>query len=254
MGLLKMPVDCSKAMNNYNEIALKAEFLRRLVRSRTIDANSIISSEYFIDGAARRADLAILSNSRLVGVEVKSEFDTLRRLDGQLKSYIGIFDEVLLLVAARHLDAALEIAPLSVGIYSATDRGRITRIRKPSKSDLIDNDREALLRALPKAKLLPLIGKPAGRMARRDIIDAASEIPTTALRSTFVATFANRYGPTSRAFWRQVENKTITVDDLALLSLFAEQRKSAEHARLERERMWERWAERRRPDEGLQAA
>ncbi len=72
------------------------------------DPNSSVDSTF-------RADLA-LANGRLVGFEIKSEKDSLKRWTSQMKAYLNVFDEVWLCVHGKHLESALTITPKKIGI------------------------------------------------------------------------------------------------------------------------------------------
>lgn len=79
-----------------------------------------------------RIDLAVV-NGRLHGYEIKSDRDTLERLDRQLEIYNQVLDRATLVVGERHLDAAKALLPGWWGllrISSGPDGPRFTTIRR----------------------------------------------------------------------------------------------------------------------------
>src|SRR3954452_15629375 len=68
-----------------------------------------------------RADVAVVG-PELVGYEIKSAADSLRRLPGQVAAFGRIFDMCWLVAATRHLDAAIGQIPSWWGIIEVADR------------------------------------------------------------------------------------------------------------------------------------
>lgn len=85
-----------------------------------------------------RADLA-LANGRLVGFEIKSGADSLKRWPSQCEGYFRVFDEVWLCTHGRHLEKALEITPRKAGILLIDDLGGIAMLRPAKKNDLVNS-------------------------------------------------------------------------------------------------------------------
>lgn len=87
---------------------VRAALVRRLLQSGvprgdirheiTLDTNSS-------DG---RADLVVLQDKRIAGVEIKSGSDNLNLLDSQLAAYQSAFDAVMVVSDMRHLDGVLD--------------------------------------------------------------------------------------------------------------------------------------------------
>ncbi|MEX8062818.1 sce7726 family protein [Acinetobacter baumannii] len=75
-----------------------------------------------------RADLA-LANGRLVGFEIKSQKDSLKRWTSQMMAYNNVFDEIWLCSHGKHLDRALDITDKHIGVLAVDDSGSITVVR-----------------------------------------------------------------------------------------------------------------------------
>jgi len=163
-----------------NEPQIKTAVLNQLRRAKRIDGSSIVTSELPLVGTGVRADLAFLAKKRMVGVEIKSDFDSLRRLRRQMDVYIHYFDLTILVLGE-------------------------TTSRKVDLVDYPDVEvwalREGKLKKVQGAKLRP---QPPDR-------------PISTL-------FHKRFVETSRRFWLHVNGRTITTEDLNLLSRYHDRR------------------------------
>lgn len=84
-----------------------------------------------------RADLA-LANGRLVGFEIKSGADNLKRWADQCQAYHRVFDEVWLCTHGKHLEKALPATPKETGILLVDDFGGLAVLRMAKRSKSID--------------------------------------------------------------------------------------------------------------------
>jgi hypothetical protein len=92
--------------------ALRARLARRYA---TTDPGTLIIDELPICRHAARADLAVINGS-LSGYEIKSDRDTLKRLEGQKDAYSRVFEYVTVVAAANHVDAVFQLVPSWWGI------------------------------------------------------------------------------------------------------------------------------------------
>jgi hypothetical protein len=76
-----------------------------------------------------KADIAILNDSATV-YEVKSERDSLSRLDRQMAAYPKVFARVYVIAADNHIASVMHAAPPEVGILRLSSRYRISSIRE----------------------------------------------------------------------------------------------------------------------------
>jgi len=63
-------------------------------------------------------------NGELHGFELKSERDTLARLEDQAELYSQVFDRMTLIIAKRHLEKAVPKIPRWWGIIAAQFQGK----------------------------------------------------------------------------------------------------------------------------------
>jgi len=198
---------------------IKATVLTHLRKAGDISSKSVVANEYAVGRTSVRADLAILQDE-FIGVEIKSQYDSLRRLPRQLSVYRQFFDRTILVVAERHLSAALQFELQGVELW-VTQGAKI----KPVWVDMSVFERRSLMELLTEAQRV----RWSGRMEGKD-------------RSAFVAEFNARFGPTSEAFWTALGRRRATADDLSLLSRFRDLRIGQQRLLVERAQNWSQWA------------
>jgi hypothetical protein len=76
-----------------------------------------------------KADLAILNGTSTV-YEVKSERDSLSRLERQVAAYSKVFARVYVIAASNHIDAVSGSVPEDIGILRLTRRHQISTLRE----------------------------------------------------------------------------------------------------------------------------
>lgn len=202
------------------EAHIKAAVLQKLREQGSITRRATIANEFAVGRSSVRADLAILG-SRFVGVEIKSERDSLRRLQRQLAVYKGHFDQTIVVLAARHLEAASQFVPQGVDIWRFDSDGSLHVLSEVS-SDVAPED-DAFTGLLTQAE--------AKRWSHLS--------PRMALHKAF----QEKYGPTSKAFWYEVARKKITSDHLRILSRFLIEREEERLWHEVRAAEWSRWEE-----------
>lgn len=105
------------------------------------DPETLVLDEFDLWYGSARVDIAVV-NGRIHGYEIKSDRDTLERLDGQMAVYNTVLDRVTIVVGARHLEGVLERVPEWWGVKLARQgpRGAVgfEEIRPPRKNPRVD--------------------------------------------------------------------------------------------------------------------
>ena len=209
-----------------SEPEIKAIVLNRLKEQGRIDRRSTLASEFCLGRTGVRADLAIRSD-RLIGVEIKSELDSLRRLPAQLSVYRAYFATSLLVVATRHLDGIASNDLTGVEVWECMTDGTVRTVRDGATGGLMAEPEWASLMT---------------QVERRRFL--AEE--TQASHEVFRAAFDYRFGMTSSQFWRAVGRRRIRADDLGLLSRFRDLRLTSAAMAEARNVEWAEFVERAR--------
>lgn len=110
---------------------LTANVLKEIIYSFLMnrDGNGIIGSEVMYGSSRRVADMVFISNSHSYAIEIKSEFDSTSRLEGQLAEYLALFDYVIIFSAPNHIKKIKTVIPDNVGLYSICENG-IEKLRQ----------------------------------------------------------------------------------------------------------------------------
>lgn len=101
------------------EAEIKFALINRLHSSGKVGDGDVVASELKVAGGARRADL-VLANGKLQAFEVKSDSDTLERLEAQVGVYLEHFDKVTVVSGEKHLDRILDVVPDRVEVLQIT--------------------------------------------------------------------------------------------------------------------------------------
>ena len=106
-----------------------------------------------------KADVVILNGTGTV-YEIKSERDSLTRLEEQITAYSKVFAKVNIIVGANHLKAAMAAVPDYVGVMVLSDRYQVTTMRY-AIDDASRTSSDAIFEALTQreaASILKLAG------------------------------------------------------------------------------------------------
>ena len=132
--------------------------LRHHLGRESVDPSTRVIEELGIDEGVVRIDVAVV-NGQLHGYEIKSDRDTLDRLPDQASVYSAVFDQVVLVTAARHYAQARTIVPrwwgLVVGRIDAHGSIELVRRRSPKLNRRIDP--RVLARLLWRSEALGLL-------------------------------------------------------------------------------------------------
>lgn len=199
------PVSCRE-----NASCLKALTIDYWLSNNSADL--IINEVPFFKGN-RRADLVIIQGNYLIGFEIKSELDSLNKLNTQIDDYIKIFDKVYIVIAEKfknHLE--IRNLPKSVGILvkkqTLQSKKEARQIKKFKKNDLL-----SILWRRDLEHLINKKGLDIECLKRKVISDVKLEI----IKKEIIVSLKKRYGKNYALFLRDRGNYT-TVEDLKTIT------------------------------------
>jgi len=112
-----------------------------MLRRQHTRKDTLVIDELGLNHGKCRADIAVV-NGHLVGYEIKSDNDSLRRLGLQVESYNAVFDRAFIVVGDRHIDRIQDHVPEWWGVIvsSRGPRGAInfSMIRKAQVNRSVD--------------------------------------------------------------------------------------------------------------------
>ncbi len=98
-----------------NDEEIRQNFHRKILRRQHAQKNTLVIDELGLNHGKCRADIAVI-NGYLAGYEIKSNKDSLRRLEEQVKSYNAVFDKISIIVGDRYIDSIHNYIPKCWGI------------------------------------------------------------------------------------------------------------------------------------------
>jgi len=120
-----------------NDAEIRQNFHRKKLRRQHAQKDTLVIDELGLNHGRCRADIAVI-NGHLVGYEIKSNNDSLRRLEEQIKSYSAVFDKVSIIVGDRYINSIQSHIPKWWGVIVSVrgSRGAVNFeiIRKAQKN------------------------------------------------------------------------------------------------------------------------
>lgn len=114
MSLLLGKLHRKKGRAVVNDSEIRRAYHRIRLARHHQDPNTLVVDELGLRHGAPRADIAVV-NGHLLGIEIKSDADTLSRLGSQVDCYSAVFDRAVLVTATRRLFDAVREAIGSIG-------------------------------------------------------------------------------------------------------------------------------------------
>ncbi|MGD1008252.1 MAG: sce7726 family protein [Ignavibacteriaceae bacterium] len=105
-----------------NAIALKI-----LLGRHSLNTSSLLTE---LRVKSSKADIVILNGTSNV-YEIKTEYDTLDRLDEQINSYLGMFDKIYVVTHSSQLMKIKKVLDKRIGVLELSDSYSLKIIRKP---------------------------------------------------------------------------------------------------------------------------
>ncbi|HFZ7521657.1 TPA: sce7726 family protein, partial [Salmonella enterica subsp. enterica serovar Orion] len=201
---------------------VKVAFIDWLFRKGLLE-NATIINEMVVANWSRRADLAV-ANGHLQAFEIKSDFDSLKRLDGQLETFTSRFEKVTVVCAPKFTyEISKKVSP-DVGVieYLNTNKGIRFKIVQRGRKAIISNKKVYINFLLKKELQLLLIenGKRFLFESGREALErVAEQISLSRIRGFVLEAIKERYKETSNDYLEKLAaNELSNTSDLSLLS------------------------------------
>jgi len=139
---------------------IRSKILSQLLHKSPQSKNTIVIEELDLCLGEARIDLAVI-NGIAKGIEIKSDKDTLDRLDNQISIYNKVFDVMEIVVGESHLKSAFEVVPewwgISIVYSTNTSQLNYKQIRKTKINKA--KDPLSVIQLLWKKEALQLLEK-----------------------------------------------------------------------------------------------
>lgn len=144
---------------NYpNEYVYKNLIATKILLGRHSLNTATMLTEFRV--GTNKADCVIL-NGKSTCYEIKTDYDTLTRLNDQLDAYTQIFDDVYVVCSKKHLDSVLKNTDSSIGILILSEKYTFQEIRKARNS--VKKNKKLLIQSLRQSEYLALVEKLTGQ-------------------------------------------------------------------------------------------
>lgn len=161
---------------------LRSEYIYRtaIVRNVLLGTHSLNSASMLTEfrTGQSKADLVILNGTAAV-YEIKSERDSLARLEKQINDYQKVFAKVFVIAGADHVDSVAKLVPENIGVMCLRRWNRIGTIREAVDGSEFIEPASVLesLRSGEAVKVLEGFGV------------SVPDVPNTVLRKTLMEEF-----------------------------------------------------------------
>lgn len=236
------------------EADIKAMLLEHLLGKRAISNNTVVINELTIDNFARRVDLVTVDHKHLYAYEIKSEADSLYRLEDQVGHYLRFFDKVTIVAAPKHIDNIVKIVPSDVCVMQVTAKGFKVIQRGRTKADQCKTDLLKLMTAADLRKLSSRVSANVEKNNRAGLESALLSSATSTIRKAAIQSLVQRYEDSSRTFWSNIKD-SIYAEQIRHLSPYLEHRDRLFQAQIEQSEFWSAWCieVQKLPDDPLMA-
>jgi len=225
--------------NKMLEPEIKAMVLNKLLATGKLESRPLVVNELTLNNFSRRVDLALFEKKTFTAFEIKSEADSLNRLEGQLKTYTQYFDKVIVVAASKHISQVLKTVPENVGIWEVRGskivvikRGKIQRLTTAKR--LIQ-----MMKVVELSKLVTTEGLSLKNKNRKVFEKALLKIPVTRLKKHAFQSLYSRFETSLDQFYGAIQDRNIIPNDLDLLSRF---KASSSHRNKKDANRKEKWA------------
>lgn len=178
-----------------SEAVIKSALIDRLIDKQEVCDDDVLVSEMVVDRWARRADL-VLANGKLSAFEVKSDFDSLVRLPGQIESYRHVFQKVVVVVACRFAKRAAAMLPEGVGLWVAEGpEPDSIRILRPGRAEPMTIEAALMLLKASELRALLVSNRIDGvsRAPRRELETLATNLSRSDLATAALNAVKRRF-------------------------------------------------------------
>jgi hypothetical protein len=188
-----------------NDAVIRAALHHKRLRQHKAQRDTIIIDELGLAHAKSRIDVAVI-NGCIHGYEIKSDVDTLERLDNQIGIYSKTLQKLTIVASSRHLEGVARRAPDWCGIIEAHQGARQAIHLRPVRPARYNPEPDAVMIAhllwrTEAAELLEYRGytRKQLRAPRRQLYEMLCEELTLAEITTAI-----RLAMVSRKVWRDL--------------------------------------------------
>lgn len=196
----------------FTEGDLRVALVRQLAKEKKA-THPIFAIEARYGFGERRADF-VTFDEYTHAFEIKSDLDTVTRLEEQTSEYVSTFDFVTVVTTDLHLSKVRSIVPQRVGIIVFRD-GDLKRVRSAQQNKRLS--KHHLAASISKSTLSHHLPTAQKKSSRRELVEMSiKNLRISELRLLFLCELRNRFADTSRQFFEETDDD-IHEEDLLIL-------------------------------------
>lgn len=205
----------------FKEPDYKAVTIDWLFNKGLLDHDAVLINELPISNFTRRVDL-VVANGKLHAIEIKSDADSLTRLEGQIETYLQYFDKVTLVCSHKFTEKAKSLLPKEVEIIEFTlkDHNPCLSVKQRGKTQLVSSV-EHFLSFLDKKQLIQILKNKRFACqhgeSKAQLLEKATKLPKSYWRTSVLACLKEKYSARFETFIAH-KHKQTTISDLNYLS------------------------------------
>jgi len=138
-------------------------FHRNVLEQAHAESQTLVLDEFSLQNGGCRADIAVL-NGKMIGYEIKTDRDTLTRLEAQVIAYSEVFDNAYIIVGEKYLKKVKQVIPDWWGIFLIVTAGEniysFKQIKKSKKN--VNKNKLGILQLLWKDEIIKILDSYAG--------------------------------------------------------------------------------------------
>lgn len=230
---------------NRHEALIKVAIIKKLIKSGYIDNDSIIIDEFTVNRYERRVDIAIIRETSMIAFEIKSERDSLKRLEGQVNTFSRYFDKVIVVADTKHVGNIQHLLPSETGIWEF-NKNSLTVKQRGRKRKITAKLKRSYLELLTVSELISLARITNYKLKdnhRASLLKELEQTNMKALVEFVISAISKRYRESTNRFLIETNNRNISVRDLNLLSKFKSERKRLEEQKQSLKKQWKSFNE-----------
>lgn len=208
-------------MKNLVHIAdtLKAAFIDFVLAN--FDDTVIIGHEVMYGSLGKFADIILLYKGNTYAIEIKSDADSLARIDDQINEYQKQFNYVMVVCGKKYRKKLSARLPKNVGLYMVNDDANVKEIRKATRKTRLD--KEEMLFSINTAYLSKMADFPTSHIGSDAIRTKYTKKRISCIQEILYNYWVSRLKPGFECFLSDRGSHTIPADLSNFSSYFVQQ-------------------------------
>lgn len=174
------------------------------------DEDVIIGHEVMYGTCGKIADLILLYKGETYAVEIKSDSDSLNRIDGQLHEYKKMFNYVVVVCGEKYKKELIQRLPKDVGLYQVLSNSSVHEIKRPRKRTRLD--KTEMLFSVKTSYLKKKADFPTSHIGADAIRNKFAKKRTSYIQEILYEYWISKISPAFSSFLSDRGSQTLPVD------------------------------------------